>query len=102
MGRQVLAMMMVFTASMTAMICATVIILRIVNRRSPRLGEQVDVANRLDDISDRLGRLDGSIDAMAVEIERISEAQRFTARVLAERPAPVLPDKSRPGVITPH
>ena len=33
----------------------------------------------------RLERMEQAIDAMAVEIERIAEAQRFTTRLLAER-----------------
>lgn len=37
------------------------------------------------DVSDRLGRMEQAIDAMAVEIERISEGQRFTTKLLAER-----------------
>ena len=43
--------------------------------------------------------LDGSVDTMAVEVERISEAQRFTARILAERsPAPAQPpEPQRPA-----
>jgi hypothetical protein len=35
----------------------------------------------------RLARIEQAIDAMAVEIERISESQRFVTRVLTERPA---------------
>ncbi|MCC6930841.1 MAG: hypothetical protein IT359_17760 [Gemmatimonadaceae bacterium] len=33
----------------------------------------------------RLQRLEQAIDAIAVEMERMSESQRFTAKVLAER-----------------
>ena len=37
------------------------------------------------EVSARLERMEQSIDAIAVEIERVSEAQRFTARLLAEQ-----------------
>jgi len=37
------------------------------------------------DVTPQLRQLQESIDAMAIEIERISEGQRFTAKVLAER-----------------
>ncbi|MCC6316136.1 MAG: hypothetical protein IT361_00500 [Gemmatimonadaceae bacterium] len=37
------------------------------------------------DAAMRLERMEQAIDAMAVEIERIAEAQRFTTRLLAER-----------------
>ncbi len=36
-------------------------------------------------LDDRLQRMEQGIDAMAVEIERISEGQRFTTRLLSER-----------------
>lgn len=34
----------------------------------------------------RLERMEQAIDAIAVEVERISEGQRFTTKLLAERP----------------
>jgi hypothetical protein len=53
-----------------------------------------------------LEHLVNAVDAIAVEVERISEAQRFTAKVLAER-AEAAPGASRIAgtperVITPH
>jgi hypothetical protein len=51
----------------------------------------------------RLAQLMDAVDAIALEVERISEAQRFTARLLAERHAPPAPVGRRdPGAITPH
>jgi hypothetical protein len=51
----------------------------------------------------RLNELVQAVDAIALEVERISEAQRFTARLLAERTAPQPPLGRRDaGVITPH
>ena len=38
---------------------------------------------RIDD--NRLQHLEQAVDAIAIEIERISEAQRFTTKLLAER-----------------
>lgn len=40
-------------------------------------------ASRVD--NDRLQRIEEAVDTMAVEIERMSEAQRFTAKLLLER-----------------
>ncbi len=37
---------------------------------------------------DRLARIEHAVEAMAVEIERISEGQRFVTRLLAERETP--------------
>ncbi len=35
--------------------------------------------------NDRLERLQQSVDAIAIEVERIAEAQRFSAKLLSER-----------------
>lgn len=37
----------------------------------------------------RLERIEQTVESIAVEVERVSEAQRFTARLLAERREPV-------------
>lgn len=37
------------------------------------------------DVSARLERMEQALDAVAIEIERISEGQRFTTKLLAER-----------------
>ena len=42
-----------------------------------------------------------ALDAIALEVERISEAQRFTTKVLAERPRVMLPVRETRSV-TPH
>lgn len=39
----------------------------------------------LSKLDGRLDRIEQSLDSVAVEVERVSEAQRFTARILAER-----------------
>lgn len=44
------------------------------------------------DVTARLERMEQAIDSIAVEVERISEGQRFTTKLLAERAAPALPD----------
>ncbi len=43
-----------------------------------------------DETGQRLARIEQAVDAIAVEVERISEGQRFTNRLMAERaPAPL-------------
>jgi hypothetical protein len=48
------------------------------------------------EVAARLERMEQAIDSIAVEVERISEGQRFTTKLLAERTAPLaapaLPD----------
>lgn len=47
------------------------------------------------EVLNRLERMEQSIDAIAVEVERISEGQRFTTKLLSEvRDARALPEKS--------
>jgi hypothetical protein len=38
------------------------------------------------EVSARLERMEQAIDAMAVEVERVAEGQRFMTKLLAERP----------------
>ncbi|HXE61569.1 MAG TPA: hypothetical protein VN607_12720 [Gemmatimonadaceae bacterium] len=51
------------------------------------------VATPLDhSLTEQLQRIENSVDSMAIEIERISEAQRYMARLQSDRPAsPSLP-----------
>jgi hypothetical protein len=63
------------------------------NRESaaPRAQASPDIARQLDHMTQAL-------DAMAVEIERISEGQRFVTKLLAERPRePVAIPRSTEG-----
>jgi hypothetical protein len=39
----------------------------------------------LKEIHDGLGQLQQAVDAIAIEVERLSEGQRFTTKLLAER-----------------
>ena len=45
------------------------------------------------EVTARLERMEQAIDSIAVEVERISEGQRFTTKLLAERTSP----QSGPG-----
>jgi hypothetical protein len=60
--------------------------------------EQTDAAPRLPvEVTARLERMEQAIDSIAVEVERISEGQRFTTKLLADRTAP----SSGPGAAPP-
>ena len=73
-----------FVTIIIGMGCLTGIIITFLKRRA-RPALPTDLSARLDDIANRLSHLDTSVDTVAVEVERISEAQRFTAKVLADR-----------------
>ena len=98
MTQELLEEFMVFAGLMATLGSLTKIILSIVNRRRT-LPDGTNAA--LTDIAQRLGRLEQAVDATAVEVERISEAQRFTTKLLVEKgkAGQELP-KSR--VVTPH
>ncbi|MDQ6827862.1 MAG: hypothetical protein M3081_03250 [Gemmatimonadota bacterium] len=70
-----------------AIVCATMISivvpgLRILARRSPRDSEPARIPA---EVSERLQRIEQAVDSIAVEVERISEGQRFTTKLLADR-----------------
>lgn len=56
------------------------------------------------EIRRRLDAIEGAVDTIAVEVERMAEAQRFTARLLSERQvdAPRVSPPRAAGSITPH
>lgn len=56
-------------------------------------------------IDDRLARVEQAVDAIAIEMERVGEGQRFLTKILAERTPQALAEGSaaaRPPTITPH
>jgi hypothetical protein len=68
-------------------------------RRGLRTTQPDAMAQRL--TAQQLEPIMVALDAIALEVERISEAQRFTARVLSDRSAVLLP-RSEPKSLTPH
>ena len=50
-----------------------------------RIDRQTVQPRILSDVSARLERLEQGMDAIAVEVERISEGQRFVTKLLAEK-----------------
>jgi hypothetical protein len=50
--------------------------------------DRADVSKaELHAIDERLARIEQAVDAMSVEVERVSEGQRFATKVLSERTA---------------
>jgi hypothetical protein len=82
MGHELLEETMLFIGLMATLGALTKIVLTLINRRREPIGL---VGSRLDEIATRLARLEQAVDATAVEVERISEGQRFTTKLLAER-----------------
>ena len=47
--------------------------------------------------AERLARIEAAVESIAIEVERISEAQRFTTKLLSERSAGALPKRPEQG-----
>lgn len=68
-------------------------VISLARMRTARLSAQVrpNLANA--ELDARLARIEQAVDAIAIEVERMSESQRFVTKVLAERlpPGPTAP-----------
>ena len=95
--------MMILVGSLASLGAYQVIRRLVIGGRSLRLGRAPAVEE------DRLLRIEQTLESLSVEMERVSEAQRFTSRLLMER----LPERQAdqlsartparvPGSITPH
>ena len=60
------------------------------------------VPSAIDGLHERLERIEVAVDATAIEVERIAEANRFMAKLLSERGAAMSPASRPERVITPH
>jgi len=77
-------------------IAETILRLREQNhRKSDSVGSSVS--------DERIARIEAAVEAIAIEVERISEGQRFTTRLLTEQSQPLKAILPRPGKFdTPH
>jgi len=92
-----------FVFMMTGLICSTVVIRTIVSafvRRRQGVASKLNAAETA--FTDRLERMERAIDTVALEVERVSEAQRFVARILSERRAVPAPPSVPERVNTPR
>ena len=86
-------------------VCATaafVASLRFVRQISRVCGTTVESLYHRRRQNDRLERIEMIVEATAIEVERISEANRFMAKLLAERTGAPTPSSRPERVITPH
>ena len=87
---------MVFAGFVIVMIAAVLVLTPIARAFARRLEGKQTGKNPVEDGSrDQLLRIEQSIDAMAIEIERISEGQRFTTKLMSGREDAMLPVGSR-------
>lgn len=85
---QRMAQILVIVGAFTTFVVTLSIVARFAFRKSrstPLPSRKGDA--RIDD--SRFARLEDAVDSIAIEVERIAEAQRFTAKLMSER----LPDR---------
>ncbi len=68
-----------------AVIALGIPIIRAITRRWERGSTQLPPAASSPDVIARLERIEQAVETVAVEVERIAEAQRFSAKLLAEQ-----------------
>jgi hypothetical protein len=94
---KILAEILIFAGTMATLGCITAVILTTIKYRRPALK-----SGSFDEIVQRLGRIEQAVDATAVEVERISEGQRFTTKLLVEKGHQPPAEGPRAKAITPH
>ena len=77
--------------SMFVMVGVTVIFYPVTRAWARRMDAEAQRGGLGADVRPRLERIEQAVDAIALEVERISEGQRFTTRLLAERGSERLP-----------
>lgn len=93
----------VFLGALT-LLCGTVVVLACLffYRRVLELRHERRMPIAVDELQKRLHRIELAVDSTAIEIERISEANRFMTKLLAERAGVVNLVAKPERVITPH
>jgi hypothetical protein len=87
-----------------SMVCGSIVLLGSFwfLRRVLELKHERRVPIAFDGLQERLDRIEQTVDATAVEVERISEANRFMSRLLADRAGSMSLASKPERVITPH
>ena len=87
-----------------SMVCGSVVLLGSFwfLRRYLELKHERRVPIAIDGLQERLDRIEQTVDATAVEVERISEANRFMSKLLADRAGAMSLAGKPERVITPH
>lgn len=70
----------------------SVVILFPIARAFARRMDRSSVTEVPDHVNQRLERMEQAIDAIAEQVERVAEGQRFTTKLLSERGAPRTPE----------
>lgn len=74
-----LMLILSFVTVMILIMSLTKIVVKAIDRRRTSLPPS------LAGVEERLGRIEQAVDAIAIEVERVSEGQRFATKLLSER-----------------
>ncbi|MEP7381119.1 MAG: hypothetical protein ABI910_05495 [Gemmatimonadota bacterium] len=78
-----------FALAMLSILMGGAIVMTVIRTIARAIGQRRDHSalggDGLERLDDRLGRMEQAIEAIAIEVERVSEGQRFTSKLLAER-----------------
>ena len=88
-----IAQILVMVAAFSTFVVTLSIVARFAFRKArgiPAASRDADA--RIDD--SRFARLEDAVDSIAIEVERIAEAQRFTAKLMSERLPDRLPERT--------
>ncbi len=80
-----LALIFGFVTVIILVISIATIVTKAIERRGVRPTKE------LTEMAERLARIEHSVESIAIEVERVSEGQRFTTRILSERTRDALP-----------
>ena len=97
--------LLLFLATSTLFVSNVGFAIAWVRARERALRAQLDGVRPQATAADPSEKLERAVDAIALEVERISEGQRFVTRLLAERGEPVRQPGARlepPRATTPH
>ncbi|HEY2897209.1 MAG TPA: hypothetical protein VGJ12_08740 [Gemmatimonadaceae bacterium] len=90
--------------STLVLVCGTVVALGLMRvfLRVLELKHERRTPIAVDELQQRLQRIEQAVESTAIEVERISEANRFMAKLLADRKGAVQFISQPEPVITPH
>lgn len=84
-----------FLAIMSTFLIGGIVVIRLTFAMARRLEGKPVSPSIPPDVTARLERIEQAVDSVAIEVERISEAQRFTTRLLNDRSQARAPESAR-------
>jgi hypothetical protein len=74
-----------FAFAFAALVVGARVVLPLVRAFAKRLEQRSEAPRIPAEMTSRLERMEQAIDSIAIEVERISEAQRFTTKLLSDK-----------------